>query len=306
MRDMLFAASWRGALVLAATSANAQSVPGRELLDFPVGALVEAPALATHASGALYNPATLLLAPAGGPPSRTRVALGALTSPAERGLEGEVASISHLPRPRWGGALTLARVAVNGIDRTETTPETVLGDVLYDAFTISAAGAWRAHRHLVVGSAVRYRLGRADTTRASMVGVDAGVVADGLLGRRDLRVALSSYLWSPSAERSDRPAIFGAVDARAWGDGATREARVGYSVGASRGGGTETFAYASGRYRYVEARAGVARISAYGERVTHSRFGVGLHYARLSAGIAQETGSWLGSLTQFTFSIGFQ
>ena len=306
MRDMLFATSWWGALVLAASSANAQSVPGRELLDFPVGALVEAPALATQASGGLYNPAALLLVPTANPGGRIRVALAQLSSPGERGLSGQIASVSYQPRPRWVAALTLARVAVDGIDRTETTPETILGDVLYDAFVISGGGAWRVHRHVVAGAAVRYRLGRADTTHASMAGADAGIVVDGLLGRRDVRLAVSSYLWSPSAERGDRPAVYAAADGRVVGDSAAREGRLGYSYGASRGGGTEMYAYAAGRWRYVEARAGVVRISAFGDEVTRPRFGVGLHYARLSAGVARETGGWIGPITQFTLSTAFR
>jgi len=306
MRDMLFAASWRGAFVLAASSANAQSVPGRELLDFPVGALVEAPALATQTAGGAYNPAAILLPHPLGALGRTRVAVGALSSRGERGLSGLMATVAVVPQPRWGVAVSLARVAVGQIDRTETTPETILGNVLYDAMVASAAGAVRVNRYVAAGAALRYRLGRADTTRASVAGGDVGVAAGGLLGRYDLRLAVSSYLWSPNAQRSVRPALLGAADARVWGDTATREARAGYSFERSRGGGTQTYVYAAGRYRYVDARAGVSRVSAFGDDATHARFGIGLHYARFSAGVAQETGGWLGSIFQFTLSTVFR
>src|SRR5688500_4870029 len=123
MRDLLFATSWRGAFVLAASSANAQSVPGRELLDFPVGALVEAPALATQTAGGAYNPAAMLLPVPLGARGRTRVSVGALSSRGERGPPGLLASVAYAPRPRWGASVSLARVTVSQIDRTETTPE---------------------------------------------------------------------------------------------------------------------------------------------------------------------------------------
>jgi hypothetical protein len=306
MRDMLFAASWRGAFVLAASSANAQSVPGRPLLDFHVGALVEAPALATQTGGGVYNPAAILLPVTLGAPGRTRASVGRLSSRGERGLDGQIASVAYVPRPRWGAALNFTRVAVDGIDKTETTPETIFGTAIYDALVASAVGAWRFHPHVAAGLAVRHRLGRADTTRASRTGGDVGVVADGLLGRYDMRLAASSYLWSPNAEPGDRPAFLAAADARVYGATPTGEARVGYSYEESRGGGTESYLYASGRFRYFEARGGVTRIASFGDRVTHARFGVGLHYARFSAGVAQETGGWLGSIFQFTLSTVFR
>jgi len=40
---------------------QAQQVPGRQLYDFPLGALAEAPALANSAGGGFWNPATIAL-----------------------------------------------------------------------------------------------------------------------------------------------------------------------------------------------------------------------------------------------------
>lgn len=307
MRDMLFATASGGALVLAASSAIAQSVPGRDLLDFPVGALAEAPALATDAAGGLYNPAAFLVArDRATRPSRGRVAVAQLSSPGDRGLSGQVASAAYTPSRRWGAALTVARVGVGGITRTDTDPTTPLGTVLYDTFVASAAGAYRVHHHLVAGAAARYRLGRADTARAGVVGADVGVAADRLLGRLDLRLAASSYLWRPQASAADRPALQLAADGRLWGDSTTREARAGYAWSGSRGTGAEGYGFVAGRYRHVEARAGVVRLSGYGDVQTQARFGIGLHYARLSASVARQSGAAFGPLYQFTLSTTLQ
>jgi hypothetical protein len=215
-------------------------------------------------------------------------------------------SVVAAPSARWGAAATVARVGVSDIQRTETDPTTTLGTIPYDAVVASAAGSVRVQRHLLVGAALRYRLGRADTTRAAATGVDVGVVADRLFGRLDARVAAASYLWRPGAHRDDRPAALGVVDARVYGDGALREARVGYSLWASRGGGQESYLYAAGRYRYFEGRVGAVQVTAFGRPETQSRLGLGLHYARLSATVARQSGGFLGPVYQFTLSTVLQ
>ena len=49
-----------GSLVLTAAAA-AQQVPGRDLFEFPLGLLAEAPALSMQMTGGLWNPATASL-----------------------------------------------------------------------------------------------------------------------------------------------------------------------------------------------------------------------------------------------------
>src|SRR5689334_6219123 len=118
MRDLLFAASCGGALVLAAARGHAQNVPGRDLLDYPVGALADAPALAGGPAAGLYNPATLVPARRGPDVPTYQLSVGALTSPGERGIEGQLVHFSALPGRRLGVALTALRVAVPAIPRT--------------------------------------------------------------------------------------------------------------------------------------------------------------------------------------------
>jgi hypothetical protein len=100
--------------------------------------------------------------------------------------------------------------------------------------------------------------------------------------------------------------VFAAADARVIGDAPTREGRLGYSYAGSRNGTREGYFFVSGRYRYFEGTAGVVRLNAYGDRTTLSRLGAGLHYARLSAGVASEIGTFAGNVYQITLSTGFK
>src|SRR4051812_12139455 len=78
MCRMTFAAI---AASLALAPLGAQQVPGRELFDFPIGSMAEAPALATAAGGGFWNPATIALSTT----DRFRAAIAALDSPTEQG-----------------------------------------------------------------------------------------------------------------------------------------------------------------------------------------------------------------------------
>jgi hypothetical protein len=304
MRHLCFVASLGAVLAVAPSPAAAQrAVPGRDLLDFPVGALAEAPALATEAAGGLYNPAAILLGAAG----RLRGSVTHVNAPGDRGLTGELLGLEWRPGPARAFAFTAARAAVQDIPRTSDGPTTDMGSVAYDTYVVSAGGAARVLRHVAVGAAVRLRTGRVDTTHASVLGGDAGIVVDGLLGRHDLRLGASSYLWRPDARFDDRPIALGGADLRVVGRAVTREVRLGGSYLASRGGEAEGYGYVSGRLRNVEARAGVARAERGGYTDTRTRLGLGLRYARLLVSVArEESASDFGSLYQFTLSSIFQ
>lgn len=299
MRHLCFAATLGAALAAAPRVTGAQAVPGRDLFDFAIGALGEAPALAVEAAGGLYNPAAPLLAPVG----RLRGSVTHLNAPGDRGLSGEVVGLEWRQTPRRAYALTIARAGVSDIPRTDDTPTANGGTVVYDSYLVSAGAAQRLLKHLVVGGALRYRVGRLDTATASTVGADAGVVVDGLLGRRDLRLGASSFLWRPGADRGDRPLASVGADARVVGRSVAREVRLGASYLGSDGGEQEGFGYVSARLRNVEGRAGLARASRGGEADTRSRLGLGLRYAGLLVGVArEESASGFGSIYQITLS----
>src|SRR5690349_17095046 len=118
MRHLCFAATLGASLAVAPRAARAQAVPGRDLFDFAVGALGEAPALAVESAGGLYNPAALLLAPVG----RLRASVSHLNAPGDRGLSGEVVGVEWRPNRRRAAAVTVARAGVSDIPRTDDTP----------------------------------------------------------------------------------------------------------------------------------------------------------------------------------------
>ena len=300
MRDLCFVAALGPALLVGPVQATAQrAVPGRDLLDFPVGALAEAPALAIEAAGGLYNPAAPLLGPAG----RLRGSVTHMNAPGDRGLAGELVGLEWRQRPQRVLSFTAARAAVQDIPRRGDEPAQDLGTVPYDTYVLSAGAATRVQRHVAVGAALRYRTGRVDTTQASAMGGDAGIVVDGLLGRYDLRLGASSFLWRPDARFDDRPLGLGGADLRVVGRAPAREVRLGASYLASRGGEAEGYGYVSARLRNVEGRAGLARAQRGPYSDTRTRLGFGLRYARLLVSVArEESASGFGSMYQFTLS----
>ncbi|GLC27333.1 hypothetical protein [Roseisolibacter agri] len=303
MRHLCFAATLGAALAVAPRVSPAQTVPGRDLYDFAIGALGEAPALAIEAAGGLYNPAATLLAPTG----RIRGSVTHLNAPGDRGLSGEVIGLEWRQTPKRAFAITVARAGVSDIPRTDDTPTAVGSPVVYDSYLVSAGASQRVLRHLAVGAALRYRVGRLDTASASTAGADAGVVVDGLLGRRDLRLGASTFLWRPGADRDDRPLTSLGADARVAGRAVAREVRVGASYLGSRGGEHEGYGYVSARLRNVEGRAGLARAARGGEADTRTRLGLGLRYAGLLVGVARdESASGFGSIYQITLSSIFK
>lgn len=280
--------------------AAAQPVPGRDLLDFPLGVMAEAPALATQTGGGLYNPASLLI----GRGARGRASVALLNAPGDRGLRGELAALEWRVRPTAAISVSAARAGIGGIDRTTSDPLTELGSVVYDTFVLSAGGAVRPLRHLSVGAAVRYRMGRSDTTRAAAWGTDVGLVADGLLGRHDVRLGAASFLWQVGGDGSERPAVLAGVDGRLWGVAPAREVRAGGSYLASRRGEREAYGYVAGRLRAVEGRLGLARARRFDSPPQlRLRLGFGLEYARFHVGIArEESDPGFGPIYQFTLS----
>ena len=61
MRRTVFASTLSVAMTSIACVAAAQVVPGRDLLELPIGTVAEAPVLATLAGDGLWNPATIRL-----------------------------------------------------------------------------------------------------------------------------------------------------------------------------------------------------------------------------------------------------
>ncbi len=309
---MLFAASFGATCCLGPGRAGAQNVPaarpvpGRALLDFPLGTLAEVPALATGGGGGFTNPAALLADGAAEPPSRLRVAVGQLSAQGLRGATGQFASLNTV-RGRSAIGVSFARMGVDGIDRTGDGGPQVIGDVRYDTYVLSAESARRLggtlRNRVVVGVAARYRGARDDTLSASTAAVDVGLLADGLFGARDVRLAASSFLWRPGRESIERPGARFGADAHVLGTDAAHEVRAGVSHDVTRGATSETGIFAAGRWTYAESRIGIASARGFGDSQTRFRLALAFRADRLTVGVAHEgSAPSFGSLWQFTLS----
>lgn len=281
---------------LGAASLPAQEVPGRDLLLFSVGSLAEAQALATSAGVSFWNPAAGVLDDS----SRARGTVAAMSTPADQGASIQLVEVAARLPAGVTASVSAVHGAVNGLVRTTDSP---IGgsEIPYGTWVLSA-GVSRRQDRVSVGLAARHRTGRADGVRGGSLGLDAGVIAVGLLGI-DARLAASSFLWRPASSSRERTSYSVAADARVWGPDAHHQLRAGYAYGLTESLAREHYLFAAGRWDGIEARAGVAEARAFGTETHRLRVGVGLHRARYLVGVAREDGgAGLDAIYQFTLS----
>src|SRR4051812_27122577 len=90
-------------------AAQTRQVPGRDLLEFPLGLLAEAAPLSTQMTGGLWNPATVSLNGA----QRAAFGLAGLTSPQEQGVGLQMFGAAYKVRPSMTAAVSLASASVS-------------------------------------------------------------------------------------------------------------------------------------------------------------------------------------------------
>jgi hypothetical protein len=280
----------------------AQEVPGSELLRFPLGTVDRAAALESAVGDGLGNPAAIALAP----DARLRVGAAALQTPSEQGVRGALlAAAGSLPGELTVG-LSIARLTVDDLVRTEGDPTTVGDAIPYGTMLLSLGVARRTARYLIGGVAVRYRRGELDGTSDGALGVDFGVLADDL-PVRDARVGLSTFLWRPGSRDVDPSTVNLAADLRVLGRDETHQLRAGYAFSTAGSRDREHLGLLSARSGIWEGRAGLARAEAYGGRDDwRTRLGVVVHHAPYAVGIArEENGDGLAAIWQFTLKATF-
>ena len=287
-------------MVLCASSARAQRVPARELLEFPIGTLAAPGVLARQAAHGLWNPANIAQLRS----TRVQVSVATLNAPADQGVSAQLLSVAMPIAARATLGATVVRAAVSDILRTDTDPQSLGSEIPYNTTVLSAAVARRTG-HLTVGLATRYRTGKLDGTSAHTIGVDGGLVVSDLGARRG-RVGASTFLWGPGSEQKQARYSAGA-DLDLWASDTLSRTRGGYAFSATQGRTQEHYFFASSRFRIVELLGGIARENAFNHSNTHVRLGVGLHYARYTVGVGREdSGAELGSTYQFMLSSVFQ
>jgi hypothetical protein len=281
-------------------AATAQRVPGRDLLEFPLGTMAESPALSRQIAGGLWNPAAGTLDGA----NRAQVGFAALTTPYEQGVESKLVSGAFRVRPTVTATLSFAQASINDVFKTETDPQSIGEAIPYSTMVLSLGGA-RQFRRASMGAALRYRWGSLDTSRAGAVSLDAGVMIDRVFGT-PVRVAASTFLLSPS--RADESATYLAgADFPLVPFDSVWSLRGGASVQHTDRRGREDYLFMTARYLGVDASIGLSQSNVFGNVNRRLRLGLGLHYARYGVAVAREEGgAGIGASNQFLLTSVFR
>jgi hypothetical protein len=285
------------AAAVALSPLQAQEVPGRDLFQFPLGTLAEAPALASAAGGGFWNPATLTLRGSG----RWLASVSALTSPIDQGVNAQLATVAARVGSDFTAGISLAHSSVEDILQTDTDPLSIGDPVPYRSTILSGIFAG-SRGPITLGLAVRRRAGAVDNTRGSATSIDLGGTIDRPAGL-PFRAAIASFLLSPSGDL-ERMSTIAAVEGYipvSWTD-----LRSGLSYEHLEAAGSESFLYVAGHTPAFDLRGGIARRDAFGSTTTRLRLGLDVRYARYLVGIAREDGTaGFGATYQFMLTTVF-
>jgi len=278
--------------VVSPSKANAQRVAGRDLLDFPLGLLAEAPALSTQMAGGLWNPATSALSAA----TRAEFGFAGLTTPQELGVKLDMLAAAFKLKPSITGSVSLAQASVSDILRTETDPQS-LTEIPYST-TLLSMGAATSWKNATFGASARYRWGTADTEHSGAFALDGGVVVD-RVANTPIRFAASTFLYSPSSS-SNEASYFAAADVPVLRLDTTLVVRAGYSIAKTEQRGNEHYAFGTATYRQFDLSTGWSTATDFGNTSNRWRLGFGLRRAGYTVAIGRESGgAGLGASYQF-------
>ena len=266
------------------TPAAAQQVPGRDLLDFPLGLLAESAPLSSRMTGSLWNPASSMLSST----ARAEFGFAGLTTPQDQGVRLEMLGGSYRVRPALTATLSIAQASVSDILRTETDPQSLGGEIQYGT-TLASAGVATTRANVTAGAAARYRWASVDTKRSGVFAMDVGAIVD-RVARTPIRIAVSSFLLTPSRSK-EAPTYLAAADLPLVHRDSSFVLRGGYSISRTDGRGREDYGFATTSYRQFDASAGVSETAVFGNRDRRWRLGVGVRYAGYTAAIGRENGA---------------
>jgi hypothetical protein len=287
-----------GQTAAGASTVAAQRVPGRELLQFPLGTLDRAAALGSGIGDGLGNPATIVLPES----DRARLGIGSLQTSDEQGVTIYLAGAAlNLPR-RFTAGLSVVRATVDDIYRTGTDPTAIGSQIEYNTTVYSASIARQNGGRVSTGVSVRYRTGEIDRANGAAIGVDGGVLIRHI-PFADASVGVATFLWRPANGEDERTSLNVAGDLRLMGS-ERRGARAGYGLTITEGRERDHFGYAVGRYGRWEGIVGALYSETYGSSSWRNRLGVRLNYGEYLVGVARESQDAGFSATyQFTLAM---
>src|SRR5690348_4556921 len=92
------------ASVILSASAAAQEVPARDLLEFPLGLMADAPPLSNRMAASLWNPASRAV----GASQRADIGIAGLTTPQAQGVQLDMIAAEYRFRPNVSLAFSFA------------------------------------------------------------------------------------------------------------------------------------------------------------------------------------------------------
>jgi hypothetical protein len=285
MSRFTFAALVSAVLASAVAPVAAQQVPGRDLLEFPIGVLAESAPLSSRMAGGLWNPATSALSAN----VRGEIGFAGLTTPKDQGVSLQMLAGEYRFAPRVTGSLSYAQASVSDILRTDTDPQSLGSEIRYSTSLLSAGLATTLTHDVTLGAAARYRWAAIDTAHTGVLSVDAGAVVDHLAGT-PLRIALSTFLFSPSRSR-ETATYEAAADAPVYRRDSTVTVRAGVSMNHTEGRGHEDYVFSTASYHEFDASAGIVESRAYGSSDQRLRLGLGVRYAGYTIAFGREDGA---------------
>ncbi|MEP6493596.1 MAG: hypothetical protein ABJF01_13005 [bacterium] len=267
-----------------AAVAAAQHVPGRDLLEFPLGLTAEAAPLSSQMTGGLWNPASIAIRS----PTRGEIGFAGLTTPQEQGVKLEAVAAAYRFRPNLTASLSYAQASVSDIFRTDTDPNSIGDEIPYETMLISAAAAY-TRGNLTLGTALRYRYGTVISDHGSAVGLDGGAILD-RVARTPLRIAVSTFLLTPS-RTANEATYLAAADIPVFQRDSSFVVRGGYSISHTEGRGREDYVFGTSSYRQLDISGGVSTMTLFGNMSRRTRLGFGLRFAGYMVGVGREDGA---------------
>jgi hypothetical protein len=286
------------ASVLLSASAAAQKVPARDLLEFPLGLLADAPALSTRMTASLWNPASR----SADSSDHAEIGLAGLTTPQNQGVQLGMIGGEYRIRRGLSAAVSFAQASVSDIIRTETDPQSIGGEIPYGTSLFSAGVAMTDRRSKLgtwsAGVAARYRWATVDGDHGGAFSLDGGVIVDRILGT-PFRGAASTFLLSP-ATGEEASTFMTAVDVPVYRRDSSATVRLGYSFSGTQSRGRDDYVFTSIDHRWFNVTGGFDWSSAFGDQDRRLRLGLGLRYAAYVVAIGREEGAaGLGANYQF-------
>jgi len=271
-----------------ARDAAGQAAVASDLWQVAGATLVVPGPLAEDGSAAFWTPAVALDRPA----AALRLGVEAVHAPSDVGVSGGIAAVGI----RLGAVGTLnavyGRLGVDGLVRTETSPEGIGGDIPVYAEVISLGLARSVARGLVVGVAARSMTGQLDVVSRTQLGLDVGLR---YTDPNRITLAFATRFFDPTFRQAGEAASYSAaasyrtLPSPMLGTSGVVTLRYGATV--THGEGVQHLLSAGiALARVLDVDAGAAREQVDGVSVWRSRLGVGLVAGRYRIYLARDGG----------------